>query len=118
LPTLRERRGDIPLLLDSFVRRHAEASSKTIAIHDSVYSMLSHYSWPGNVRELENAVERAIALNSSGVLTSEDFTAEIRLRPVTFYNHSMPPVSLMTLAEKEKEYVVEVLAATGQNMSR
>src|SRR4029077_10682727 len=102
LPTLRERRGDIPLLLDSFVRRHSEASSRTTAIHDSVYAMLSHYSWPGNVRELENAVERAIALNSSGVLTPEDFPDEIRLPQDNLHQSSMPSVSLMTLAEKEK----------------
>lgn len=118
LPSLRERRGDIPLLLDYFVRKLSEASSRTIAIHDSVYVMLSHYYWPGNVRELENAVERAIALNSSGVLTPEDFPEEIRLPQGTLHQSSIPSISLMTLAEKEKEYVIEVLAATGQNMTR
>jgi transcriptional regulator with PAS, ATPase and Fis domain len=118
LPPLRDRRGDIPLLLDYFVRRHAEASSKTIAIHDSVYSMLSHYSWPGNVRELENAVERAIALNSSGVLTPDDFPEEIRSPIDTSRSVSTSAISLMTLADKEKEYVLQVLAATGQNVTR
>jgi DNA-binding NtrC family response regulator len=73
LPALRNRRGDIPLLLDHFVRRYSVSAGKTVAIQEQVYSMLSRYSWPGNVRELENAVERAIALNSSGVLTPDDF---------------------------------------------
>ncbi|MFN8009389.1 MAG: sigma-54 dependent transcriptional regulator [Terriglobia bacterium] len=117
LPPLRDRRGDIPLLLDYFVNRYAKASSRTVAIQDSVYPMLSLYAWPGNVRELENSVERAIALNSSGVLTPEDFPEEIRTPD------GPPPgaatlLSLVTMAEKEKEYVLEVLAATGQNMSR
>lgn len=117
LPPLRQRRGDIPLLLDHFVRRYAARSSKTIAIHDSVYAMLSRYDWPGNVRELENAIERAIALNSSQVLTPEDFPDEIRQSLV----NASPSTSrspYLTLAEKEKEYILEVLEATGQNASR
>ncbi len=118
LPPLRQRRGDIPLLLDHFVRRYAAASSKTIAIHESVYSMLSQYDWPGNVRELENAVERAIALNSSGVLTPEDFPEEIRQGPISASPMVVDPRSFPTLAEKEKEYILEVLKATGQNASR
>jgi two-component system response regulator AtoC len=118
LSPLRERCGDIPLLVDHFVRQHADTSSRTIAIHDSVYSMLSRYSWPGNVRELENAVERAIALNSSGVLTPEDFPEEIRLPRESSSVISTPTFSLVTLAEKEKQYVIEVLAAAGQNVSR
>jgi transcriptional regulator of acetoin/glycerol metabolism len=82
-----------------------------MAIHDSVYRMLDRYDWPGNVRELENAVERAIALNSSGVLTLEDFPVEIREGQRT-------AVSPLTLAEKEKQYTLEILEATGQNVSR
>jgi len=118
LPPLRQRRGDIPLLLDRFVRRYAAASSKTIAIHESVYPMLSRHDWPGNVRELENAVERAIALNSSGVLTPEDFPDEIWQGPISASPTPVSAGSYMTLAEKEKEYILEVLEATGQNASR
>ena len=79
--------------------------------------MLIHYSWPGNVQELENAVERAIALNSSGILALEDFPSEIGEyhNGGTFAN---PLTPYLTLAEKEKEYVLEILEATGQNASR
>jgi transcriptional regulator with PAS, ATPase and Fis domain len=118
LPPLRQRRGDIPLLLDHFVRRYAAAFSKTIAIHESVYPMLSRYDWPGNVRELENAVERAIALNSSGILTPEDFPEGIRRGQTNALPAPARIDSLVTLAEKEKEYILEVLEATGQNISR
>ena len=62
VPALRDRRADIPLLLDHFVSRYAQAAAKEIGIHDSVYAFLSGYDWPGNVRELAHAVERAIAL--------------------------------------------------------
>jgi two-component system response regulator AtoC len=120
LPPLRQRRGDIPLLLDHFVRRYAAASGKTVAIHESVYTMLSHYRWPGNVRELENAVERVIALNSSAILTPEDFPEEVRQPTASAVSQSpsTPSRSFVTLAEKEKDYILEVLAATGQNVSQ
>lgn len=118
LPPLRERRGDIPLLMDYFVRHYAASSSKTIAIHESVYPVLSRYDWPGNVRELENAIERAIALNSSGILTSEDLPDEIRQGQKSPNLPAAASYHFLSLAEKEKEYVLEVLAAVGQNASR
>jgi two-component system, NtrC family, response regulator AtoC len=118
LPPLRLRRGDIPLLLDHFVRRYAAASDRTIGIQELVYPMLIQYDWPGNVRELENAVERAIALNSSGVLTRDDFPAEIRrgFEGTGLLSTRLSPH--LTLAQKEKEYILEILEVTGQNASR
>jgi DNA-binding NtrC family response regulator len=80
--------------------------------------MLSRYSWPGNVRELENAVERAIALNSSGVLTPDDFPQEVQQPRIALATEPASPASWVTLAEKEKEYVLEVLTAAGDNVSR
>jgi DNA-binding NtrC family response regulator len=118
LPPLRERRGDIPFLMDHFVRRYAVSSSKTIAVHESVYPMLRRHDWPGNVRELENAIERAIALNSSGILTPEDFPDEIRQGQKSPGLPSVASQNFPTLAEKEKEYVLEVLAAVRHNASR
>jgi DNA-binding NtrC family response regulator len=118
LPPLRSRRGDIPLLMDYFVHHYASVSSKTIAVHESVYPMLIHYNWPGNVRELENAVERAIALNSSGVLTPEDFPLEIRQCCNGNENLAKSLDAHLTMGEKQKEYVLEILEATGQNASR
>jgi DNA-binding NtrC family response regulator len=118
LPPLRDRRGDIPLLLDHFVRQHSEAASKRIAVHESVYGLLARYEWPGNVRELENAVERAIALNSSGILTDEDFAREIRDPSAT--SAPSPPTSgpYKSLRDQEAEYVQEVIESCGQNVTR
>ena len=118
LPALRSRRGDIPLLLDHFVRRYSASAGKTVGVQERVYSMLSRYSWPGNVRELENAVERAIALNSSGVLTPDDFPQEVQQPRVVVAAEPASPASWVTLAEKEKDYVLEVLTSTGDNVSR
>ncbi len=125
LPPLRSRKGDIAALLDHFVLRFAAASGKTIAVHESVYPMLVRYDWPGNVRELENALERAIALNSTGLLTPEDFPDEIRnaeasmsLSPQAAGRAPQPVESYLPLSEIEKNYVLEVLEASEGNVSK
>ncbi|HET9131593.1 MAG TPA: sigma-54 dependent transcriptional regulator, partial [Terriglobia bacterium] len=70
VPPLRERMADLPLLFDHFLRRHSRRIGRRVAAHPEVVEMLSSHRWPGNVRELENMVERAIALNTSGMLTA------------------------------------------------
>jgi DNA-binding NtrC family response regulator len=118
VPPLRDRHADIPLLLDFFVRRHAKATAKEIAIQASVYDFLSAYPWPGNVRELAHAVERAIALNSSGILTRQDFPDQLASSGNTVPAPATGSVPLVSMAEKEKEYVLEVLNAVHQNVSK
>ena len=118
LPTLAERREDISLLAEHFRKMIEEQERAGVAGWDpKALEMLLAYNWPGNVRELENSVERAIALNSSGVLTPEDFPLEIRQchSEDTLANPLAPH---LTLAEKEKEYILEILQATNQNASR
>jgi DNA-binding NtrC family response regulator len=63
IPPLRERREDIPALVEHFVRKHARRAGKRIErLEDGVVEMLMAYDWPGNVRELENTIERAVVL--------------------------------------------------------
>ena len=72
LPPLRERRDDIPLLAQFFVKKYAPRVGRRIEAIDAETMMrLAEYSWPGNIRELENIVERALILSSSGVLSIE-----------------------------------------------
>jgi DNA-binding NtrC family response regulator len=71
MPPLRERRDDIPLLVEHFVRRFAERTGKTIdGVDDKAMTELTRYEWPGNVRELENTIERAVVLTTEPLLTS------------------------------------------------
>jgi DNA-binding NtrC family response regulator len=71
MPPLRERREDIPLLVEHFVRRFAERTGKTIdGVDEKAMAELSRYDWPGNVRELENTIERAVVLSIEPLLTS------------------------------------------------
>jgi Nif-specific regulatory protein len=73
IPPLRERTGDIPLLAQYFIRRHAARVKRRVnGITPAALACLSNYDWPGNVRELENAIERAVVLGSTDQILLED----------------------------------------------
>jgi len=75
IPPLRERREDIPVLFEHFVRRHSQRTGKPIdRIEDGVLPLLESYDWPGNVRELENTVERAVVLSTDRQLRTRDIS--------------------------------------------
>lgn len=66
IPALRERREDIPLLAEHFLKRfHSEYNKKTLGLSDKAMEACMHYPWPGNIRELENVIERGIILTES-----------------------------------------------------
>jgi DNA-binding NtrC family response regulator len=74
LPPLRERTGDIPLLVDHFLKIYAKKYKKNIkGIAADALKTLNQYPWPGNVRELQHAIERAIIMSDGAQLTSDDF---------------------------------------------
>jgi transcriptional regulator with PAS, ATPase and Fis domain len=115
VPPLRERLADLPLLFDYFLQRHSRRMGKTVAVHTEVLEMLSGYTWPGNVRELENIVERAITLNTTGVLTSDDFTEHFRQTKRT---SAIFPRELVSLHEIERQYILHVVQRCNGNMTR
>jgi PAS domain S-box-containing protein len=81
VPPLRERRGDIPLLVWHFITKHQNRLGKTIeAVAETTMEALIRHSWPGNIRELENYVERAIILSSGPVLRMVDFVGDSQLQ--------------------------------------
>ncbi len=72
VPPLRDRRDDIPPLVDHFVHKHQQRSGRRVdRIDDGIVQALQRYDWPGNVRELENTIERAVVLSRGPVLTTE-----------------------------------------------
>ncbi len=78
LPPLRERKEDIPLLADSFVKKFCRENKKAIkSMSPKFMRQLMDYSWPGNIRELQNAMLRAVLLSSSDILDPEALTPEI-----------------------------------------
>jgi two-component system, NtrC family, response regulator HydG len=74
IPPLRDRKVDIPLLVNEFIAKHAKRISKKIdGISDKALAILMNYNWPGNIRELENVIERAVILTRGPVIMPEDF---------------------------------------------
>ena len=76
IPPLRERKDDIPFLVDFFVEKHSKKQPFQIA--DGVLHTLTNHNWPGNVRELENTIERAIVISRDGIITPELLSPVIR----------------------------------------
>src|ERR671918_2642997 len=75
IPPLRERREDIPVLMEHFVEKHRQRTGKRIdRVDDEAAHALQRYEWPGNVRELENTIERAVVLATGPVLTSKSIS--------------------------------------------
>jgi Nif-specific regulatory protein len=82
MPTLRERRDDIPMLVRHFVQKHAKRCKvKPRPVSREALARLVNYDWPGNVRELENAIERALVLGSSEMILPEDLPESLLERP-------------------------------------
>ena len=78
VPPLRERKDDIPLLVDYFIKKFNTDFNKSIqGVDEEALQALMAYDWPGNIRELENVLERAIVLSRSDILTVKDFPETI-----------------------------------------
>ena len=111
IPSLRERKDDIPLLVNHFLDKYSQETSRRVdRITDGAMCRLRAYDWPGNVRELENAIERAVVLSRSRTLRTVDFTF---LQPPVFETMSSP-----TLKELEKSYILQVLDDRQWNITR
>ena len=79
LPPLRERRDDIPLLIEHFLKEFTASHGKTItAVTPAVRKAIAAYSWPGNVRELKNTIESMVVLDSDGQLDVDDMTEDLQ----------------------------------------
>ena len=116
LPPLRERREDIPLLADHFLKKHTERTGKAIkGFSKSALNLLLQYHWPGNVRELENAIVRAVLLEQTEVLQANNLPPD--LSPVVAArNASAKSPAVLTLVEVERQAVAHALEASGHNI--
>jgi len=114
LPALRERREDIPLLVDRFIRDASARAGRTVGISPDAVAALTAYSWPGNVRELENTIER-LAVFSRGRIEVQDLPEAIVAAPALEERLFQ---DLPTLDELERRYLHHVLHAVGGNRSR
>lgn len=121
LPSLAERREDIPMLVHHFLQKCAAGTEHAVCgVLPETMALLTDYRWPGNVRELENVIERAVSLSHGPVLTPEDLPKVIRQGALTETETRYPltnphdEVSL-TLEEVEKRHLIRVLKETNRN---
>jgi Nif-specific regulatory protein len=116
LPPLRERREDVPLLAEYFVRKHAARSGRRVdAIEPEALSRLSRYDWPGNVRELENAIEQALALGVSAHITPEDLPSNLTAQSSTPHPSSLNYHA--TIEGTKRDLILRAFAEAEQNHS-
>ena len=107
IPSLRERREDIPLLAEHFLRQQLKSSTKNIrGFNPQVLEQFERYDWPGNVRELENVVEHAISLAKDEEIMMHDLPPAILKSEPTQFNYQ--PLTALPLAEAKNRAVEEV----------
>ena len=117
LPSLDERRDDIPLLVKHFLKRFNEKNSLSVTIQPAAVSLLQQMPWPGNVRELENTVNRLAIFAPTGEITSADVEAEQQRAPQS-EGTPVPVVATPDrLLELERQHILQILKQTGGNRS-
>lgn len=116
IPPLRERKGDIPFLIDHFIRKHSRGGNQSLPrMGEETIQHFLQYDWPGNIRELENMVERWLVLYQGGFLSTSHL----------FLNEgaaALPPASLgkptMSVKEMERALIMETLQAMNGNRTQ
>jgi len=113
LPSLRDRAGDIPLLLEYFVRRYAKRAGKNITrINKDTLALFKAYDWPGNIRELENVIERAVILSEGNTFSVDKSWLKRRPTEALGVRDGLP-----ALAQREVEMIKAALAESHGRVS-
>lgn len=122
LPPLRNRKDDIPLLADHFINLYSRENRKQInGISDGTIRILKSYDWPGNIREMENIIERAVILDTDGVIENDDLPKLLVENARGFIDmesakNADTAVSLKDAMEgPEKVYIMHVMKKVGYN---
>jgi len=123
LPPLRERRDDIPMLVDHFVAKFADMTGRSIGVSPNTLELLENYAWHGNVRELEHTIERAVALERTDAIQPERLPTHItNYNPDRIRSEFELPEDGIDLSAHldnlEKTYVVEALKKCGGSQTK
>jgi formate hydrogenlyase transcriptional activator len=102
VPPLRERKEDISMLVEYFVRRYAKQAGKNIrSIDQKTLDLLQSYAWPGNIRELQNVIERSIILSSTDVFSVDELWLSKRTPPQASRTETLPTLNFGQRTERE-----------------
>ena len=114
VPSLRERREDIPALVTFFIDKFNQENNKDIeGITDEALELLMQYDWPGNVRELENYIERAVVVSRGSVLEAADFPQKLTAGPANRQDQALQVG--MTVHEVERQLIMKTLESCRGN---
>jgi DNA-binding NtrC family response regulator len=119
LPTLRERKEDLPLLVQAFINEFATRNQKSIAgVDQQAMRMLEHYGWPGNVRELRNVIERATILAPGPFIEAKHMPPVLAEEPPVEQQPQLALSPGTTVEEAERRLIMMTLAHTRDNKTR
>jgi len=114
VPSLRERRSDIPALVHYFIDRYGEPEDGFTGISYEAMTRLMNYDWPGNVRELENCIQRAVALGSGPLIQVKDLPSNL----LYHMSRAEEGKKIPTLREMERQAILEALQVAGGDRIR
>ncbi len=127
LPPLRERKEDIPLLANHFLKKYRDSfGSRVLGISPEAMKTLINYDWPGNVRELENVLERAFVLSTGDMIEPSDVLVDVnslmgdksRSAGEMVYKFSYKEARKVAIQDFNREYITRALLATAGNVTK
>jgi DNA-binding NtrC family response regulator len=120
VPPLRERKDDIPVLISYFLRKHTRNTSRLVrGLTPETHRIMMDYSWPGNVRQLESAIERAILLCESDLITPDDLPLEVRqeAQPAAEGAFKLPREGI-NFEDVERNLIMQAMEQTDYNITK
>ncbi len=120
LPALRERRSDVPVLIDYFLNKHTRGTNRKITLDKNAKRILENYTYPGNVRQLESALERAVLLCENNTITSEDLPPEMSQSSKTASANDLfkLPAEGINFEDVERSLIMQAMDRTDNNITK
>ena len=118
LPALRERKEDIPVLAEHFLKKYAEKNNRLLrGLSPAALDLLMRYDWPGNIRELENVVERAVILSREEFIPPDLLPLNIKQSAEETDMLSADALVGRSIKDVEKELIIKTLERNGHNIT-
>lgn len=119
LPSLREKKEDIALLAEYFLKKYNKENNKSATIKSDVLDVFMNYDWPGNVRELENIIERLVVMSAGKIITKSDLPLTIKDQSIkSKYGIQSKDALPLTIEEIEKARISDALKNNNWNQSK
>lgn len=114
VPSLSERKSDIPILIDYFLKRYSDGPSTGCTLSGEAQNLMMTYTWPGNVRELQNTLKRAIVYAGEGIILPRHLPRRI----INNEGVQLEEEAMMPLQDAEKQVIFQAISSSGGNLSQ